>query len=202
MTRLLVATRNRGKQDEFRGLFAGRPWHLVFPDDVGIPESAAEAALESFPTFAENARAKATWFARLEHLPSMADDSGLEVDALGGDPGVLSRRYAGVIGPDADVTAANNARLIEVMREVPDHRRSARFRCALVLVRPDGTEMLAEGVTEGRILRAPRGANGFGYDPLFFSEELGQTFGEASAAEKGAVSHRARAVAALWQGLV
>ncbi len=195
--RLLVATRSRGKEAEFRDLLAALPFDVVFPANVGLPESPEEDHLEVYDTFEANARAKAEWFARQSGLAVLADDSGLEVDFLGGAPGVLSKRFAGQSGPDHDVTAANNAKLLEVLKGVPDELRTARYRSVLVLLRPDAAELVAQGTTEGTIARALRGGGGFGYDPLFISDDLGMTFGEASAADKHRVSHRARAVAAL-----
>lgn len=202
MNRLLVATRNRGKQAEFRTLLAPVSAEIVFPEDLDIPESALEQPLECHDTFEANARAKARWFATRSGLPALADDSGLEVDALGGAPGVRSKRFAGVDGPDDIVTAANNAKLLAALDEVADRARTARYRCALVLARPDGTELVANGVVAGRIGRVARGNNGFGYDPLFLSDELGETFGEAGESAKHSVSHRGRAVAALLRLLV
>lgn len=200
MTRLLVATRSRGKQAEFRQLLAALPFEIVFPDDVGLPESPEEDQLEVHDTFEANARAKATWFAARSGIATLADDSGLEVDVLGGDPGVWSKRFAGLNGSDHVVTTANNEKLLLVLENVADDQRTARYRCVLVMVRADGSELVAEGTTEGRILRESRGRNGFGYDPFFFSTDLGMTFGEAEATAKHTVSHRARAVAALLAG--
>jgi XTP/dITP diphosphohydrolase len=197
VTRFLVATRNRGKQAEFQALLVPARAEIVFPDDVNIPESAAEQHLECHDTFEANARAKARWFAERSGLLTLADDSGLEVDALDGAPGVRSKRFAGIDGPDSDVTAANIAMLLAALSDVADDARTARYRCSLVLARPDGTELVANGVVSGHILRVARGTNGFGYDPLFLSDELGETFGEASEAAKHAVSHRGRAVEAL-----
>jgi len=202
VTQLLVATRSLGKQAEFRSLLAQLSFEIAFPDDIGLTEAADEAGLEAFDTFEANARAKARWFSARSGLGTLADDSGLEVDALGGAPGVLSKRFGGVDGLDDEVTEANNAKLLAILSGTPDDQRSARYRCALVLVRADGTEIATSGVTEGRILRAARGTNGFGYDPLFFSDELGRTFGEANAAEKHAISHRARAVSVLVSALL
>ena len=202
MTRLLVATRNRGKQAELRELLAPLAMELVFPNDLGIEETPEEAALESFATIEENARAKAEWFLRRAGLPTLADDSGVEVDALGGAPGVHSRRFAGMDGPDHQVTGANNAELLRRLSGVEASARTARYRGVLVLCRPDASEIVVEGVTEGVIAIAPRGTGGFGYDPLFLSVELIKTFGEASAAEKAAVSHRARAARALIAALL
>ncbi len=206
MTRLLVATRSRGKQAEFRALLAALPFEILFPGDIGLDESAEEAALEAFETFEANARAKARWFATRSQLTTLADDSGLEVDALHGAPGVHSKRFAGLDGPDEQVTAANNALLLARLDAIPDELRTARYRCCLVMTAPfgdgsDALEIVAMGVTEGRIARIPRGRQGFGYDPIFVSDELGCTFGEAGSARKHEVSHRARAVAALAEVL-
>jgi XTP/dITP diphosphohydrolase len=202
VTRLLVATRNRGKQAEFRLLLEPLAYDIVFPDDVGLAETPDEVALEAFDTLRENARAKSDWFAARSGLPALADDSGLEVDALGGAPGVHSRRFAGAAGPDREVAAANNAKLLARLAGMPDERRTARFRCVLVLsaaAAVDGTftGIVVSGTTEGRITAVPYGDRGFGYDPLFFSPEIGMTFGQADVVAKQAVSHRGRAVAAL-----
>ncbi len=174
---------------------------LVFPDDLGLVETEEESALEVHDTFGANAHAKAAWFAALAGVPALADDSGLEVDALGGAPGVHSKRFAGATGRDADVTAANNALLLERLHGVPVDARGAQFRCALSLVGLDDEEIRADGVVRGRIVEVPCGTGGFGYDPLFFSDELGCTFGEADAAAKHRVSHRGRAIRAIAQVL-
>jgi XTP/dITP diphosphohydrolase len=198
VTRLLVATRSRGKQAEFRALFATLPFEIVFPDDIGLAQSAAEAGLEVFDSFVANARSKAAWFATQSGLATVSDDSGLEVDALNGEPGVQSKRFAGLDGPDHQVTEGNNSLLLARLGSTPDSQRSARYRCVLVMLPGRGQpEIVAEGVVEGAIVRIPRGDHGFGYDPLFVSSELGLTFGEATREAKDAVSHRARAVAAL-----
>lgn len=199
--RLLVATRNRGKQAEFRAALESPDVILVFPDDLGLAETADESELEIHDTFAANAHAKAAWFAALAGVPALADDSGLEVDALGGAPGVHSKRFSGVGGSDAEVAAANNALLLERLRGAAADRRGAQFRCALSLVGFADEELRAEGVVRGRIVDEPRGAGGFGYDPLFFSDELGCTFGEADVAAKHLVSHRGRAIRAIAQML-
>ena len=206
MTRLLVATRSRGKQAEFRQLLGPLGREIVFPDDIGLPESAAEAGLECFDSFEENARAKARWFAEASGLDALADDSGLEVDALGGAPGVHSKRFAGIDGPDHEVTAANNAEVVRRLATVPEAQRTAQYRCLLVAchasrVTGGPEELVAEGITTGRILAAAQGSGGFGYDPLFWSNDLGMSFGEASAAAKARVSHRGRAVEALIRAL-
>jgi XTP/dITP diphosphohydrolase len=200
--KLLASTRSRGKQPEIRRILAPAGFDVVFPDDLGLWESPAEETLETAETFEGNARRKAEHFARLTGLPTVADDSGLEVFALGGAPGVRSRRFAGAVGPSDTVDAANNAELLRRLRGASDMRRRARYRCVLVLLRePGGVPEVFEGVCGGRILEAPRGDGGFGYDPLFYSDELGHTFGEATPEEKDRVSHRGRALRALVAAL-
>ncbi len=200
--KLLAATRSRGKQAEFRRLLEPAGVEVLFPEDAGLWESPAEDALELADTFEGNARRKAEHFARLSGLPTVADDSGLEVFALGGAPGVRSRRWAGATGTAEEIDAANNAELRRRLRGASDERRRARYRCVLVLLRePGAVPEVFEGVCAGRILETPRGDGGFGYDPLFLSDDLGRTFGEATAAEKDAVSHRGRALRALADAL-
>ena len=196
--RLLAATRSRGKQIEFRRMLEPAGVEVLFPEDAGLWESPVEDTLEVADTFEGNARRKAEHFARLSGLPTVADDSGLEVFALGGAPGVRSRRWAAATGTRPELDAANNAELLRRLRGASDARRRARYRCVLVLLRePDAVPEVFEGVCAGRILEEPRGDGGFGYDPLFLSDELGRTFGEATATEKDAVSHRGRALRAL-----
>jgi len=200
--KLLAATRSRGKQAEFRRMLEPAGVEVLFPEDAGLWESPAEDALELADTFEGNARRKAEHFARLSGLPTVADDSGLEVFALGGAPGVRSRRWAGATGTAEEIDAANNAELRRRLRGASDERRRARYRCVLVLLRePGAVPEVFEGVCAGRILETPRGDGGFGYDPLFLSDDLGRTFGEATAAEKDAVSHRGRALRALADAL-
>jgi len=200
--KLLVATRSTGKQREVRRLLAGSGIEVVFPDEAGVLYSQAEDRLELGDSFAANARAKAEYFAKQTGLPTVADDSGLEVFALGGDPGVRSRRWAGVEGAEVDVDAANNALLLRRLSGAPENRRRARYRCVLVLYRrPKGFPETFEGACAGRILEAPAGTSGFGYDPLFRSDDLGKSFGEATDEEKDAVSHRARAFGALVRAI-
>jgi XTP/dITP diphosphohydrolase len=200
--KLLAATRSRGKQAEFRRLLEPDGVEVLFPEDAGLWESPAEDALELADSFERNARRKAEHFARLSGLPTVADDSGLEVFALGGAPGVRSRRWAGATGTAEEIDAANNTELLRRLRGAPDARRRAQYRCVLVLLRePGAVPEVFEGVCAGRILEAPRGHGGFGYDPLFLSDDLGRTFGEATAAEKDAVSHRGRALRALADAL-
>lgn len=193
--KLLAATRSAGKQREFRRVLEPAGVEVVFPDDVGLYPTQAEDMLELGETFEVNARRKAEHFARLSGLPTVADDSGLEVLSLGGAPGVRSRRWAGASGSDAEVDAANNAELIRRLAGATGARRGARYRCVLVyLSKQGGVPQVFEGTCAGRILEEPKGDGGFGYDPYFLSEELGKTFGEASPAEKDAVSHRGKAL--------
>jgi XTP/dITP diphosphohydrolase len=200
--KLLAATRSAGKQVEFRRVLEPAGIKTVFPDDVGLYPTVAEGALELGDTFEANARRKAEHFARLSGLPTVADDSGLEVLALGGAPGVRSRRWAGATGTDAQVDAANNAELVRRLAGATGVRRAARYRCVLVyLARPGAVPVTFEGACAGRILEEPRGDGGFGYDPYFFSDELGKTFAEAAPEEKDRVSHRGRALRALADAL-
>jgi XTP/dITP diphosphohydrolase len=187
---LVIATGNPGKLREFRELLAGLPFDVTAQSALGIA-----SVEETGSTFFANALLKARHAARLSGRAAIADDSGLEVDALGGAPGVYSARYA---GRDAD-DAANNARLLAELIDVPEAQRGARYRCVLVYL--DGPEdpapLLAEGVWEGRVLQAPRGTGGFGYDPLFYVPELRLTAGELESAEKNRRSHRGTALGAL-----
>jgi XTP/dITP diphosphohydrolase len=200
--RLLAATRSVGKQREFRRMLEPAGIEVVFPDDVGLYPTSAEASLELGDSFEINARRKAEHFARRSGLPTVADDSGLEVLSLGGAPGVRSRRWAGAVGTDAEVDAANNAELVRRLAGAAGPRRNARYRCVLVyLPQPGAVPLILEGACAGRILEAPRGEGGFGYDPYFFSEDLGKTFGEAMPEEKDGVSHRGRALRALVEAL-
>jgi XTP/dITP diphosphohydrolase len=196
--KLLAATRSAGKQREFRRVLEPAGIEVVFPDDIGLYPSQAEDSLELGDSFETNARRKAEHFARLSGMPTVADDSGLEVLSLGGAPGVRSRRWASAVGTEAEVDAANNAELVRRLAGASGPRRAARYRCVLVYVaRPGAVPETFEGTCAGRILESPRGDGGFGYDPYFFSEELGQTFGEATPEEKDGVSHRGRALRAL-----
>ncbi len=187
MTRLLLATRNAGKLVELQRMLAA--FEVVGLADV--PEF--PDAPETGATFAENALAKARDAAAATGLVSVADDSGLAVDALNGMPGVLSARWSGRHGDDR----ANLDLLLGQLTDVPDERRGAAFVCAAALVVPGGPETVVHGEWRGRIVRAPRGSNGFGYDPVFVPEGEERTSAELSAVEKDAASHRARALAAL-----
>jgi XTP/dITP diphosphohydrolase len=183
--RLLIATHNRGKLIEYQEMFAALPFDLVTLDDVGIRDDVEETGA----TFAENARLKAIAYARQSGLLTLADDSGLQVDALGGAPGVQSKRYAGANKSDADRIVF----LLDKLRDVPPGKRAARFRCAIALATPDGALWETDGACEGEIAFAPRGENGFGYDPIFHVAARGVRMAELSTAEKNRVSHRARA---------
>jgi len=191
--RLVFATRNQGKLRELRQLLSDLPGlQVVSLDDLpGAPE-----VEEDRDTFAGNATKKAVETMRFCGLPVLADDSGLEVDALDSAPGVRSARYAGEGASDADRIDL----LLRNLRGIPEARRTARFRCAVVLAdpaRPQGEVELREGACEGRILTEPRGAGGFGYDPVFLVPGEGLTFAELSAGRKNAISHRGRAVRAM-----
>lgn len=200
--KLLVATRSAGKQPEIRRILEPAGFEVVFPEEVGLGETDREATLETAESFEGNARRKAEYFARLSGLPTVADDSGLEVLALGGAPGVRSKRFAGADGSPDEVDAANNAELLRRLRGASEQRRRARYRCVLVFLRdPSAVPETFEGVAGGRILEAPEGSGGFGYDPLFYSDELGKSFGEATPEEKDGVSHRGRALRALAAAL-
>ena len=198
MTRPLVfATRNQGKLVELRELLAGVQVLSIDEVDKTLPE-----VVEDADPCLGNAATKAREVSVATGLPALADDSGLEVDALGGAPGVLSARYAGAGHDDA----ANNAKLLAALTGVAGDRRTARFRAALALADVDGAlgdrVITADGACEGVILTGPRGTGGFGYDPLFFAPELGMTFAEAGVGSKSQLSHRARAMAAMKPQLV
>jgi XTP/dITP diphosphohydrolase len=189
-----VATRSAGKQAEVSALFEGTGLEVVFPDQAGVRETVAEAGLELHDSFRGNALAKAEYFAKRTGLPTVADDSGLEVFSLGGDPGVKSKRWANATGAVAVVDAANNAYLLGRLLGAPEARRKARYRCVLAFLKgPHSLPEFYEGQCTGTILEEPMGTNGFGYDPLFRSDDLAKSFGEATAEEKHSVSHRGRA---------
>lgn len=200
--RLLVATRNAGKLAEARAILAPLGFDVVSPDEAGVPLRPQEELLETADSFEGNARFKAGYFAKASGLATVADDSGLEVIALGGAPGVRSRRWAGVEGSPDEVDAANNRELLRRLVGAPEARRRARYRCVLAyLERPGAIARIFEGTCAGTILTEPHGSGGFGYDPLFLSDDLGVSFGEAPAEEKNRVSHRGRAFQALATAL-
>jgi XTP/dITP diphosphohydrolase len=186
--KLVVASGNQGKLAEIREILDG--FELVAQRELGIAD-----ADETGSTFVENALIKARNASQASGLPALADDSGICVDVLGGAPGLISALYAGCHGDNA----ANNAKLLEVLRDVPDAQRTAHFHCTIVLLRhaDDPAPLIAEGHWHGRILHAPRGDNGFGYDPVFFDPLLGQSGGELDPAVKNRVSHRGQALARL-----
>jgi XTP/dITP diphosphohydrolase len=190
--RLVFATRSHGKLAELRALTADLGIEVVTAAELGAPDVWEDGA-----SLHDNAAKKAREVSAATGLPALADDSGLEVDALGGAPGVLSARFAGAHGDDA----ANNRLLLERLAGVPGERRTARFHCVLALADVRGRlgeqVITFDGTVEGAILDAPRGTGGFGYDPLFYCPELGATFAEAGIGPKGGVSHRARAMRAL-----
>ncbi len=187
---LVLATGNAGKLRELQTLLDGLAVEVVPQARFGI-----DTPPETGVTFLANALQKARFAAAASGCTAIADDSGLEVDALGGAPGVYSARYA---GPAAD-DAANNLRLMEALAKVPDSARTARYRCVLVCVTPDPSvpPLVAEGVWEGRIAAAPAGTGGFGYDPLFWLPALGVTVAQLPPAEKNRLSHRGQALARL-----
>lgn len=196
---ILLATRNRGKVDELRELLAPLGRRVIDLGDAALAPTPDEDGLEDAPTFEANALAKARHFARRSPGRAvLADDSGLCVAALGGAPGVYSRRYAGATGTDAEVTAANSAKLLRKMTGVA--QREAEFVCAVAYIDAAG-ELVTTGRVRGRILEMASGSRGFGYDPLFWSDELGCSFADATEREKAEVSHRARAVARLLEML-
>ena len=182
---LLIATNNAHKAAEFRRLLAGADADLVTPDEAGV----ALEVPETGATFAENARIKARAFRDASGLPSLADDSGVAVDALGGRPGIRSARYGGEGLDDAGRVRL----LLSEMAGVPEEERACRFHAVLAFAAPDGREEMAEGVCEGRLALAPSGVNGFGYDPVFHLPEFGRTMAELDPEEKDAVSHRGQA---------
>ena len=200
--RILFGSRSKGKQAEVARVLEAAGHEVVFPDDVGIPEDDAEGALELADGFEANARAKAGYFARRTGLPTLADDSGLEVLMLGGAPGARSKRWAGATGTPAQVDGANNTELLRRLQGAPTAKRGARYRCVLVYLKAlHAIPVVVDGQTAGRILEAAQGTSGFGYDPLFWSTDLEKSFGLATAEEKDSVSHRGRALAKLVEVL-
>ena len=190
--KLVLATRNQGKITEFRRILdASAPGAIEligvdqFPDLIDVEETGA--------TFEENSLLKARYTSQATGLPAIADDSGLCVDALGGDPGIFSARWAGDHGNDR----ANLEKVLDQLKDVPDGKRGAHFMCVASLVLPDGRQQVAEGRFEGHILRAPVGENGFGYDPIFQPVGLSISSAQMSAEEKDLMSHRGKSLRAL-----
>jgi XTP/dITP diphosphohydrolase len=190
---LLLASQNAGKLNEMRVLLDGLPYRVLSPADLGL----AEAPAETGTSFLENAALKARHYSGRSALLAVGDDSGIAVDALGGEPGLYSSRFGGEGATDAQ----RNALLLEKLRGVPWQRRGARFHCAVAVAR--GGEVLFGCVetVKGFITEEPRGSNGFGYDPLFFYPPFGRTFGEVPREEKDRVSHRGKAFARLREFL-
>ncbi len=200
---LVLATRSPDKLREIRQILAPHGLEIVSLSDLGVPIDPAEEAIEAFLTFRENALAKAHHFAALTGRLALADDSGLEVDALGGAPGVFTKRFSGradLAGKALD--QANNELLLRKLAGLPAEARAARYVCAAAAARPDGAALVAIGTTPGRIAETPSsGTNGFGYDPLFFVPALAATFADVPDQEKHRRSHRARAFRALASSL-
>ena len=190
--RIVVATGNPGKLAELERILDGLPVELVAMSELGL-----DSPVEDGDTFEANALIKARAAADGSGLPALADDSGLEVDALGGAPGVRSARYASDVDPTATGDHANNARLVRELADVPHAQRTARFVCVAALVAPDGRAWTQRGTMEGRIVDEPRGENGFGYDPHFVAERETRTNGELPAEAKDARSHRGAAFRAM-----
>jgi XTP/dITP diphosphohydrolase len=185
LAQLLLATNNAGKLSELQELLAGVPFELISPAQIGLKLDVAETGR----TYAANARLKALAFATASGLMTLADDSGLEVEALGGAPGLYSARYAG----DGATDEQRVAYLLSKMRGVPPDKRGARFRCIMALAWPSDEVKLRSGSCRGFITKEPIGINGFGYDPVFYFPKLGKTMAELTAEVKNSISHRARA---------
>lgn len=183
MPELLLATSNQGKVREYRELLKSVPFDLISLSERGIENSASE----DYATYQENALHKAVYYASIAGLMTLADDSGLEVDALNGEPGVLSARYAGEQAGDAERVRF----LLNKIKDIPRERRTARFKCVIAIALPQGKTDLFFGQCEGIISFEPKGKNGFGYDPVFYFPELDKTMAELEPAVKNRVSHRA-----------
>lgn len=189
MKTIIIATKNAGKANDFKMLLEPKGFKIeTLLDYPEIPEVA-----ETGYTFEENARLKAETICSLLQKPVLADDSGIMIDALDGQPGVFSARFAGESKSDA----ANNAKVLAMLGEMPKADRKAHFHCTLVLAHPAKESLVVEGVITGEIAKVPKGDYGFGYDPIFLVPELGKTFGELTDYEKNEISHRARALAKL-----
>ncbi len=193
MQQYLVATGNQHKTEAIRGILADYPITLTDlseHDPIPEPEETGE-------TFLDNALLKSRYYSKMTGFNAMADDSGLEIDALNGEPGVHSARYAGVDTPHSE----KMARILEAMKDVPEGKRTARFRCVAAVTFPDGREYTADGAMEGVIGLEPRGEGGFGYDPIVYLPELGCTVAELSPERKDEISHRGKAFRALMKKL-
>ena len=186
---IIIATKNEGKAKEFKELFNRYGYQIKtlvdFPEIEDIPETGS--------TFAENAYQKASAISKKLNTIVLADDSGIEVDALDGKPGIYSARFAGEHGNDA----ANNKKLLAELEGLPAEERKANFHCSLVMLGPDRETLSVEGKVYGRILKEGRGAHGFGYDPLFYMDDIGKTMAELTSEEKNKISHRAKSLVKL-----
>lgn len=191
--KMLVASNNKAKIKELNTILGELGIECVSMADMGIKAEVEETG----KTFLENAKIKAEEIYKIAKIPTISDDSGLEVDFLNGKPGVFSARYAGEHGNDEK----NNEKLLNELKSVPYKKRTAHFKSVVYLVLNDETHIFAEGTVDGLILNEKRGENGFGYDPLFFSPELDKTFAEANSEEKNAISHRGNAIRALKKKL-
>ena len=191
--KLLLATSNQAKVGEYRSLLQSLPWELVTPAEQGITTRVSEVG----DSLEENARLKATLLAAESQLLALADDSGLEVDALGGEPGRFSARYAGEGASDRDRVSY----LLSRLEDVPWQKRSARFRCVIAIATPDGEVEFCSGECRGVITFEPRGEQGFGYDPIFYLPELDKTMAELPLEVKNQVSHRGQAARKVYQVL-
>jgi XTP/dITP diphosphohydrolase len=188
MSKLLIATNNKGKILEFQNLLKGIPFELITPADLNLKLDVEESG----STYEENARLKARAFSEASGLLTLADDSGLEVDALQGEPGIHSSRYAGAAAVDTNKVDY----LLSKLKGVPEEKRTARFRCVIAIAKPAGQVVFCSGKCEGRITFEPRGRQGFGYDPVFYFPELGQTMAELTEEVKNQISHRGNAARA------
>jgi XTP/dITP diphosphohydrolase len=200
--KLAVATRNPEKLREIGPIFRGTPIRLVSLAELGVEKRPQESSLEGSTSFAQNALAKARYFNDRTGLPIMAEDSGIRVDVLGGEPGPRSKRYAPpAMQAEYGVDRANNLHLLRQLKDVPDQRRTAHFHCAVALVLDDESRVFG-GRVDGMILHEPRGEGGFGYDPLFYLPERGVTTAELTVEQKNEVSHRGQAIRAARDWLV
>ncbi|MBQ1408075.1 MAG: XTP/dITP diphosphatase [Eubacterium sp.] len=191
MQRIVAATSNKHKIQEISAILAGSGFDIISRDEAGVPKEFDVE--ENGATFEENSFIKAEAIMKLTGMPAIADDSGLMVDALDGAPGVYSARFAGEESDDEK----NNDKLLELMKDIPDEKRTARFVSVITLLFPDGEKIVARGECPGHVLWERRGNGGFGYDPLFLPDESKYTFAEISSEEKNTISHRARALAKL-----
>ncbi len=190
LNKVVLASGNAGKLREFFKILGSAGFEIVAQSDYDVTD-----VPETGLTFVENAIIKARNASQQTGLPALADDSGIEVDALQGQPGIYSARYSG------EGDTANNQKLLQAMKDVPDEQRTARFRCCIVYMRhaKDPSPLIADGSWEGTILREPSGANGFGYDPLFYVSSFGKSSAELTSEEKNSVSHRAKALEIMLQ---